>query len=610
MKRISLLFILAFSVSSSFGQGSGSSVLQYAPIEIPSHVLRKVTNPPHQEMHNEHVAMKTTTGTPHADWFDYWNQNFVSGTSNLYSFVTYPDSNLYDNTTGSSPYYVYCHGMGMSFDPTDDYYYSAATTSPITDPPITMNQGYTIDSFRFPYEYVKNYASGSGTDSVIIEFIVSAPPAASSTADSGSYLLKIGPSPSFLNITADSTPRFTSAIYTRTSSGLGVNECWDAIVAPKQRYAFPLIISGTGVIYTTMNMRLTTPLAVRAGQKVVTFIHFKSANSFSLGTNTSAANYMMLFAGSTAGVSTFPRQAPHNTSTGYPGSYQTGIIAQNQSRYGTGGGYMFAGHDILIPGVAFSAPILAVTQEAFHVQWSYFAPITGTTTICVGATSTLSDTAAGGTWSSGTPTVATINPSTGVVTALSVGTTIITYTTGSGSITTTVTVIDLAPAPVVTGANKVCKGSAITLTTTGTGGSWSSSNPTVATVNASSGIVTGMAGGVAIISYGITNSCGTASDTNSVFVHCTTGEPIVTPQVESISVYPNPNGGEFALAIASPLDEQAIVTITNITGQVIKTFTTATNKTSDIQLAQPSGIYFISVSLTNKRFVEKITLMK
>lgn len=71
--------------------------------------------------------------------------------------------------------------------------------------------------------------------------------------------------------------------------------------------------------------------------------------------------------------------------------------------------------------------------------------ITGTTAVCVGSTTTLSNADLGGSWSSANMSVATINASTGVVTALSAGTSTITYaiTTADGcavSTTTTVTV--------------------------------------------------------------------------------------------------------------------------------------------------------------------------
>ena len=74
-----------------------------------------------------------------------------------------------------------------------------------------------------------------------------------------------------------------------------------------------------------------------------------------------------------------------------------------------------------------------------QVVITYLPAITGVTSITVGSTTTLSNAVTGGTWTSATPSVATINAS-GVVTGVSVGTSLVTYTALGLSVTTTVTV--------------------------------------------------------------------------------------------------------------------------------------------------------------------------
>jgi hypothetical protein len=96
------------------------------------------------------------------------------------------------------------------------------------------------------------------------------------------------------------------------------------------------------------------------------------------------------------------------------------------------------------------------------------APITGTTTICgIGNTSTLSNAIAGGLWSSSNTNIATIHANTGLVTALSEGTTTITYKNECGGISTvTVRVVSTIP-PTITGpagGTNVCPGNTVTLT--------------------------------------------------------------------------------------------------------------------------------------------------
>ncbi len=150
-------------------------------------------------------------------------------------------------------------------------------------------------------------------------------------------------------------------------------------------------------------------------------------------------------------------------------------------------------------------------------------PITGAATVCVGFTTTYTDTAAGGTWTSSAPSVASVESSTGIVHGVAVGSATISYTVTTGacssaSATQTITVLASPGAPTISGADSVCKLASTTLTTTGTGGNWSSTDATVATVS-TAGVVTGLTVGSATISYTISNSCGTVAGTHLITVN-------------------------------------------------------------------------------------------
>ena len=132
------------------------------------------------------------------------------------------------------------------------------------------------------------------------------------------------------------------------------------------------------------------------------------------------------------------------------------------------------------------------------------APISGTLTLCAGSTASLSDAATGGTWTSSTPAVGTVGTSSGIVTGLTVGTSVITYVVGCGTVTATVTVN--AAVLGITGTPVVCTGSTTALTDAATGGTWTSSTPTVGTVDGS-GIVTGISSGTTTITYSTSSTC-------------------------------------------------------------------------------------------------------
>ena len=158
--------------------------------------------------------------------------------------------------------------------------------------------------------------------------------------------------------------------------------------------------------------------------------------------------------------------------------------------------------------------------------------ISGPTTLCAGSAVTLTDTSAGGTWTSSNTTVATVAASTGIVTGLSTGTTIISYAVtnacGTSVDTQMVTVIGLPSPGTITGPATLCPGTSATFIDPITGGAWASSNPAVAIVGATSGIVTGIATGTAIISYSVTNLCGTATDTQAIVVTLTPSAGTIT----------------------------------------------------------------------------------
>ena len=138
------------------------------------------------------------------------------------------------------------------------------------------------------------------------------------------------------------------------------------------------------------------------------------------------------------------------------------------------------------------------------VTVSTVSAITGPGVVCTGTTIQLSDVTPGGTWSSNATAIVTIGSSTGTITGVAVGSATITYTIGAScSVTSTVTA-NAGPS-VINGAGSLCAGSGITLTDGVAGGTWSSSNTAIGSVDGS-GDVTGVSAGTVNITYA-TSSC-------------------------------------------------------------------------------------------------------
>lgn len=120
--------------------------------------------------------------------------------------------------------------------------------------------------------------------------------------------------------------------------------------------------------------------------------------------------------------------------------------------------------------------------------------------ICAGRNATVTPTS-GGVWSSSNPSVATITNS-GVITGITGGTATFTFTNSvSGCIsnpTSSITVND-KPGISVTGSADICVGSLSSLSPS-SGGTWTSSNPSIASIN-NAGIVTGLSQGQATFTF-------------------------------------------------------------------------------------------------------------
>ena len=231
---------------------------------------------------------------------------------------------------------------------------------------------------------------------------------------------------------------------------------------------------------------------------------------------------------------------------------------------------------------------VTVTPNAF------VGSITGTSPICIGATTTFTANSVvlgGGTatWSSSNTGVATIDPITGLATGVSASppTTTITYTIAGGcggaSATKTLAVFPNASVASVTGTSPLCVGStpviyhANTVVLSGGTGAWSTSDPGVATVS-STGTVTPVGAGTATITFTITGGCnGTQSAFQSVTIY--SAAAIGTPPSNATVTYGNPASfSVLATGTPAPTYQWQVNTgsgFNNISGETSSTLTIA-----------------------------------
>jgi hypothetical protein len=182
---------------------------------------------------------------------------------------------------------------------------------------------------------------------------------------------------------------------------------------------------------------------------------------------------------------------------------------------GTGGNVSSVAAGTTTISYTFTSTGCAATATETVEAMPVVAAISGSSNVCIGGTTSLSDVTAAGAWSTTDITIATVSGS-GVVTGIATGSATISYTvTSGGGCTTTVIKVMTVNAPpaaptAITGATTVCAGSTISLIDSVAGGTWSSGNTSIATVNAG-GTVGGVAAGSVAIFYTITNSVGCSS---------------------------------------------------------------------------------------------------
>jgi len=66
--------------------------------------------------------------------------------------------------------------------------------------------------------------------------------------------------------------------------------------------------------------------------------------------------------------------------------------------------------------------------------------------------------------------------------------------------------------------------------------------------------------------------------------------------------------GAFTMQLQAATNAPTDVVVTNMVGQRVQAFTTATNKETDVMLHVPPGMYFINVSTERGKWMEKVVV--
>lgn len=220
----------------------------------------------------------------------------------------------------------------------------------------------------------------------------------------------------------------------------------------------------------------------------------------------------------------------------------------------------------------------AIDAGAF--EYGPFCPdtIAGPHLLCLGMPTLYTHPVSGGTWSSyDAPGTVTMG-STGSVTAVGPGTAVINYIVG-GCLASTILQVDTLPdAGTLSGSTVICNGSSFPLFPSVAGGTWSSSSG--ASVS-SAGLVTGLTVGSAIITYTMTNFCGSDAVTRDITVNPLPspihGDTIACISMGGTMAYNDTAGGIWSSSDTTVVSIDAMGHMTGYdTGSVVITYTLPT----------------------------------
>ncbi len=183
--------------------------------------------------------------------------------------------------------------------------------------------------------------------------------------------------------------------------------------------------------------------------------------------------------------------------------------------------------------------------------------------------------------------------------------------TYSDTITINVDVLPPLMPGTISGADSVCPGQTVTLTSSVTGGTWSTSSAATATVSAT-GAVTGVAAGTVNISYTITDYCGSASAVKTISVigtiPCVNAVQGIAPGQTGIELVPNPATNIFDMTISTSDGGMASVVIWDVTGRNVGQYTIPANKPTPIRSQLRPGVYLVDVHTATGRATRRLVI--
>ncbi len=235
--------------------------------------------------------------------------------------------------------------------------------------------------------------------------------------------------------------------------------------------------------------------------------------------------------------------------------------------------------------------------------------ITGPDSVCIGGSITVYDSVAGGFWHSTNTSIFTVDPVTGVITSVAPGQARVVYTITTGPCPDSVRLrirIDVAGMP-LTGPSVGCVDSMFRVFDTARGGTWTVSDPSLATAMFQPGRFQATAPGTLTIHHNVNNACGVYDDSMTLsIINCDTVTAVhnITAKAKGLSIVPNPAVAGSTISVSGIY---GALTITDITGRVVRKEDIAPAATLTIT-GLCHGVYILSIVNEGQLYTGKLVI--
>ncbi len=256
-----------------------------------------------------------------------------------------------------------------------------------------------------------------------------------------------------------------------------------------------------------------------------------------------------------------------------------------------------------------------VINAIVRVDSTWAGKIYGNSTICYDQMDTLTAQTPGGDWSVVSGSVYFMG--NGIFTPFATGLTVIKYSVSNAcglySTLFPVNIVPMPPTGVITGGDSVCVNHTVVYAESQPGGIWGVSGSGVSVT--ASGAATFDSVGLVVLTYTVSNMCGTQTAYYGIDVLATADCQYIINGVSGLAVRdedfvlsPNPGNGTVFVDLTTADPDQVNYTITNMMGANVFSASSVANNKLELNTGLPGGVYLVTAECNGQHLYKRIVI--